>query len=247
MRLRFLFLISYISISLFTNTCNHSTNKQEEATVDGQPNTIVKRRDDGTVSSVNQVDELGRVHGVRVTYFSDGKTIFTKFTFKHGKKEGASVRYYDNGQIFEHASFKGGKRDGLTRKYHKSGELLAEFKYRDGIALPGLLEYDITGNQLTSYPEIHFREMNHLASKNRIDLEIYSPEKKRGIKYYLIETIEGERSRTYLISEKSAASLQYYVKPGDSLNKKVEIEAQIPTELGNTMIQIHSYNLTVSH
>ena len=35
--------------------------------------------------------------------------------------------------------------------------------------------------------------------------------------------------------ENGKASLQYFVKPGDMLNKKIEIIAEIPTYFGNIM------------
>ena len=54
-------------------------------------------------------------------------------------------------------------------------------------------------------------------------------------------------SRIYLIYENGSALTQHYVKPGNTLQKKVEIIAEIPTELGNIMIRDLRYDLTVSN
>jgi antitoxin component YwqK of YwqJK toxin-antitoxin module len=185
------------------------------------------------------------VDGIRVTYYPDGKTFYSKHMFNHGIKMGASIRYYNNGQIFQHTHYEDGKRHGLTRKYYKDGKLLAEFEHENGNILPGLKEYEKDGTLVTSYPEIQFREVNHLASKNRIDLEMFCNEKNRGIKYFLLEQGNEMSSRIYLISENSTASMQFYLKPGEILKKKIEILAEIPTYLGNIMVKKLTYQLTV--
>jgi antitoxin component YwqK of YwqJK toxin-antitoxin module len=236
--------IYILLIILISFSCNRTSEIKVENDNDERSSTVVKKRDDGTLSSVNQVDEMGRVHGVRVTYFADGKTTYTKFTFKHGKKHGSSIRYYNNGQIYEHGSFENGERHGLTRKYYKTGKLMAEFEYYQGIALSGLKEYDKEGELLVSYPTVEFREVDHLASNDRIDLEIHCSKPYNGTKYFLIKGENEKKNRTYLITEKGFALVQFYVKPGETLSKKVEIISEIPTELGNVYVKKYTYLLS---
>jgi hypothetical protein len=219
----------------------------EETSDKSQVETVIKRRDDGTRSSVNQVDANGMVHGMRVTYYPDGKTIYSKHSFDHAVKQGPSVWYYRSGQVFKHINYKDGKKDGPARVYYKNGNLTAEFEYKNGKVLPGMKEYDREGKLVTGYPDIAFREIDQLAAKNRIDLEVFCAERKRGVKYFLIEENEGKESRTYLISENSAALMQFYVKPGDQLIKKIEIMAEIPTELGNVMARKLTYHLSAAN
>ena len=231
-------------IILISFSCNRSSDIKDKNPGEERSGTVVKKREDGTLSSVNQVDEMGRVHGVRVTYFADGKTIYSKLTFNHGKKQGPSIRNYNNGQIYEHASFENGEKHGLTKKFYKNGDLLAEFKYKQGIALPGLKEYGKGGELIDSYPTVEFREVNHLASHNRIDLELNCTKKYNGTKYFLLDSDQGKESRTYLITEKGSAIIQFYLKPGELLSKKVEIMAEFPTELGNVYAKRYTYHLT---
>lgn len=209
--------------------------------------TVVMRRDDGTISSVNQVNESGRVHGTRVTYYGDGKTLYSKQSFVHGRKHGPAAWYYTSGQVFKLTNFEEGKRHGLTRIYYKDGSISAEFESDRGNVLPGLKEYNKDGTPVTLYPDIQFRESDHLAASNRIDLQVFCTKKRSGVKFFILKEGNGTTDRIYLITKDDSALLQYYVNPGEALNKKVEILAEIPTELGNTLSRIYTYQLNVSN
>jgi antitoxin component YwqK of YwqJK toxin-antitoxin module len=212
------------------------------------PSEVVKmRRDDGTVSSVNQVDELGKVHGVRVTFYGDGKTIYSKHSFVHGRKQGPAMWYYKGGQLFKHTHFEDGKRQGLTRIYYKNGNLLAEFESEKGNVLPGLKEYKEDGSLVSNYPEIHFEEENYLASRNRVDLVVNCSKRRSGVKFFVLQRDNGKLSRVYLITENDRATMQFYVNPGESLDKRIEILAEIPTELGNVLARTYTYHLQISN
>jgi len=228
-------------------SCIQPTGEDEDVISENKPEVIVKRRDDGTISSVNQVNENNRVHGTRVTYYSNGKTIYSKLTFHNGKKQGPAAWYYTSGQIFKLTNFEDGKRQGLTRIYYEDGSLSAEFESDRGNVLPGLKEYKRDGTIVSSYPDIQFSENDHLASKNRVDLNIYCSKKRSGVKFFILNEENGSMSRVYLITKNDSALLQYYVSPGEVLNRKVEILAEIPTELGNVLARKYSYKLSLSN
>jgi hypothetical protein len=211
------------------------------------PELVVKRRGDGTISSVNQVNELGQVDGTRVTYFPDGKTVYSKLSFRNGIKHGLAVTYYNNGQVFEMATFENGEKHGPQRKFYKTGELLAEYDYEYGHALPGLKEYTQEGALIKEYPEVQFREIDHLAARSRIDLEISCTWKKGKMKYFVLQKEEGKISRIYLITENGSTTMQFYLPPGEALDKQVDILAEIPTDLGNILVLERSYQLSVVH
>ena len=237
-----LFLMFSVCLS-----CNRSTNQEEVPDIENVAETIVKRREDGTISSVNQVNEFNRVHGVRATYYEDGKTLYSKQTYENGKKQGPATWYYIDGKVFKRTNYKEGKRDGLTRIYYKDGSISAEFEAENGNVLPGLKEYSEDGTLVTDYPEIHFRELDFLSSKNRLDLEIYCAKKRSGVKFFILHEKDGETSRVYLITKNDSALLQFYVKPGETLDRRVDILAENPTELGNILARKYSYQLTVSN
>lgn len=122
-----------------------SDDKKTDKAGEESPAMIKKNREDGTLSSVNPVDEEGFVHGVKTNYYEDGKTIHSRVTYVHGQKEGPALWYYKNGQIHEHTAFHLGKKHGLTKKYYKSGELLEEVIYDKGEAQPGAKKYNRQG------------------------------------------------------------------------------------------------------
>jgi len=237
-----LFLILLLNFS-----CTHSPDSNEGIPDVDKPETLVKRRDDGTVSSVNQVDENNRVNGIRVTYYGDGITIYSKQTFSHGRKEGPAIWYYMNGQVYKQSHFEEGKRQGLTRVYYKNGILSAEYKSDKGNVLPGLKEYNKDGTLITDYPDIKFREIEYLSTNNRVDLEISCSKKRSGVKFYMLNEKNGETSRVYLITENDSTVRRYYVQPGQTLHKKVNILAVIPTALGNLLAREYTYQLKISN
>jgi hypothetical protein len=226
--------------------------KQDVASGSGQHDTpksevLIKKRKDGTISSINQIDENGIVHGSRVTFYADGKTVYYRLTVNHGIKNGPFIRYFKNGQIYLFVRYRNGEKHGQARKYYKDGSLMAEYAYDHGIRLQDLKEYNRDGTLVTDYPEIHFREEDHLASRNRLDLHIYSTPVNAGIKYYIVQRQQEEESRVHLISEQGTARRHYYIQPGDTLNKKKEIIAEIPTKLGNVMVKRVSHEINVTN
>ena len=110
---------------------------------------VKQRRDDGTLSSVNHVDEEGYVHGVKVNYYEDGKTVHSKVTYEHGRKHGPALWYYKNGQVHEHTNFHVNRKQGLTKKYYDTGELMEEITYEKGDELPGRKRYRKNGDLIS--------------------------------------------------------------------------------------------------
>ncbi len=228
-------------------SCFRSAEEADNTSSENKPEIVIKKRDDGTISSINQVVDGRIVHGIRTTYYQDGRTIYSKQTFDYGVKQGPATWYYMNGALFKQTNFKDGKRQGLTRVYYKNGNLLAEFESEKGIVRPGLKEYTIDGELITSYPGVEFREIDHLASKNRVDLEISCTKRRSGVKFYILKEENGIMDRVYLITENDRALLQFYVKPGEVLQRKVYILAEMPTELGNLLTKTYSYQLSLAN
>jgi len=123
-------------------------NKKEAGSQDENSSLLKKYRDDGTLSSVNPVDEEGFVNGVKTNYYEDGKTVHSKVTYDHGRKHGPALWYYKSGQIHEHTSFYFGRKQGLTKKYYPSGELMEELSYEQGEVLPGTKKFNRQGQEI---------------------------------------------------------------------------------------------------
>lgn len=227
-------------------SCSNKDQARDQKADESEAEVIVKRRDDGTVSSVNQVDEYGLVHGIRMTYYADGKSTYSKTGFEHGVKEGPANRYYRNGQLYKQITYKDGKKEGPARKFYQNGHLLAEFQYENGLVLPGLKEYEMDGSLITSYPEIEFRLVDHRISNKVIDLEISCSEKGVGVKYFFPDPGNESLSRIYLISEHGSTVRKLNTEPEDAINRDFNIIAEIPTRLGNTLVRNIHYQIKVN-
>lgn len=223
--------------------CSRNPEKTKEADKAYTPKVLVKKRDDGTLSSVNQIDEDGIVHGIRETYYADGKTKNSRIIFNHGKKNGPSIKYYMNGQIFRESIYVDGKKQGPEMKYYKDGKTMSELSYKDDRPLPGLKEYTMEGALITTYPDVEFKEIDKLESRNKIEVEMICSRKSSRVNFYILSHKNGQTSRVYLITERGKASLEFYILPGRKLDKKIDILVEIPTDLGNTLVRELSYHL----
>ncbi|MCK4746840.1 MAG: hypothetical protein KAT15_07395 [Bacteroidales bacterium] len=126
-----------------TIACDSGSKKGSED--EEKPAMVRKKRDDGTLSSINPVDEEGYVHGVKVNFYEDGKTIHSKVTYVHGRKNGPAIWYFKDGNIHERTNFFQNRRHGITKKYYKSGVLMEEVNYNTGEELPGKKTYNEKG------------------------------------------------------------------------------------------------------
>ncbi len=139
-----------LTIILFSGTASCvSTSQPNENKEKTQSGKVTKQRDDGTISSVSSVDENGYVHGVRVNYYEDGKTVHSRITYEHGRKHGPAIWYYKNGQIYEHTSYYQNRKHGVTKRYYKTGELMEEVTYEAGEELPGKKRYNSSGKLIS--------------------------------------------------------------------------------------------------
>ncbi|MEN8202718.1 MAG: hypothetical protein ABFS28_09000 [Bacteroidota bacterium] len=138
-----------LTLALWTLSCNSDRKAEEEAGEEQQSNMVKKRRDDGTLSSINPVDAEGYIHGVKVNFYEDGVTVHSKVTYEHGRKHGPAIWFFKNGKIYEHTTYNQNRKDGLTRRYYETGELKEEAEFNAGEELPGKKKYTKEGELIT--------------------------------------------------------------------------------------------------
>ena len=138
-------ILSLTLLVMLSSACNTGNEKKAESA--SGPKIVKEFRDDGTLSSAKQVDSEGYIHGVRVNYYEDGRTVHSKITYEHGRKHGPAEWYFKDGTVGERTYFYYGKRKGITRRYHDNGNLREEVEYDLGEEVPGSKkEYDLSGN-----------------------------------------------------------------------------------------------------
>jgi antitoxin component YwqK of YwqJK toxin-antitoxin module len=145
--LYYLLILVFISISA---GCGSEKKDQQNTSGNLEETELVRRhRDDGTLSSISQTDDEGYLHGIRVNYYEDGKTIHSKVTYVHGRKHGPAVWYYKSGQIYERTHFHYGRREGVTKRYYEDGTLMEEVTYSQGEEMPGKKQYNREGELIS--------------------------------------------------------------------------------------------------
>ena len=85
------------------------------------------------------MDDLVERNGLYYKQFTDvpftgNITGDEQVSFKNGKREGAWVRYFDNGQLSDKGNFKNGKIEGAMVSYHKNGQLSGKGNFKNGKA-----------------------------------------------------------------------------------------------------------------
>lgn len=138
-------LILVLSLSILITSCNQGKETGEEQSDEATSNVVKKRREDGTLSSLNPVDEEGYIHGVKVNFYEDGVTVHSKITYEHGRKHGPAIWFFKSGKIYEHTNYYQNRKNGLTKRYYESGELYEETMFDAGEELPGKKVYNKEG------------------------------------------------------------------------------------------------------
>lgn len=138
-------LILIFSLSLWLTACNQAEENNTEQAREETPKVVKKRHEDGTLSSLNPVDEEGYVHGVKVNFYEDGVTVHSKVTYEHGRKHGPAIWFFKSGKIYEYSNYYQNRKNGVTRRYYETGELYEEITYDAGIEQPGKKRYSKEG------------------------------------------------------------------------------------------------------
>ena len=142
-------LILILCLTFPMNSCKQGKEATEQAAEENTPNMVKKKREDGSLSSLNPVDEEGYVHGVKVNFYEDGLTVHSKITYLHGRKHGPAIWFFKSGKIYEHTDYYQNRKNGLTKRYYETGELYEETTYDTGEELPGKKRYTRAGELIS--------------------------------------------------------------------------------------------------
>jgi len=146
---KFFHLTLLVLLSLFIVSCNQETKQTVQAKTGDQARVVKKKREDGTLSSLNPLDEEGYVHGVKVNFYDDGLSVHSKVTYEHGRKHGPAIWFFKNGKVYEYSTYYMNRKNGVTRRYYETGELYEEISYDAGEELPGKKKYNKEGELIT--------------------------------------------------------------------------------------------------
>ena len=139
-----------LCLAILIVSCNQGKENNEQAADEATPNVVKKKREDGTLSSINPVDEEGYVHGVKVNFYEDGVTVHSKITYQHGRKHGPAIWFFKSGKIYEHTEYYQNRKNGITRRYYETGELYEEVTFEAGEELPGKKRFNKAGELIST-------------------------------------------------------------------------------------------------
>jgi antitoxin component YwqK of YwqJK toxin-antitoxin module len=86
----------------------------------------------------------GRKDGAWVGYWSNGQLSY-KENYKNGKEDGAWIGYWENGQLRYKHNYKNGTREGVWVYYRDNGQLASKNTYKNGKEDGACLWYDEDG------------------------------------------------------------------------------------------------------
>jgi hypothetical protein len=216
----------------------------------------------------------GKLNGVHKYYYPDG-TLYLEGTFKDSIPHGGFKQYFKNGKLFEEAFYVHGLQHGLTRRYYEDGKLSMEIPYDSGrihgvrkkyrkdgglaYEVPfhydrpciGLKEYFTSGNLVNNYPKLIIEEDNHVWDENRYSLKIRLSKEGEKVKFYRGTLTDGKYIGThaeFIYLEKAGhGRIDYFLGPGDFVMERVNIIAEIKTDLGNQYIMQKAFNVAVEN
>ena len=122
---------------------------------------MTDKHSNGNVWHVKQVLNMGTpkkpkwvLHGtVKEYYKTPANCLAVETTYDHGKKEGMSTKFYQDGKKYFETPYVKGKMEGIKKKYYRSGEVMSEAPYKQGFLGVGTQEFNRSGEPLTM-PEL---------------------------------------------------------------------------------------------
>jgi hypothetical protein len=199
-------------------------------TADGKLHFIVEYRD-------------GKANGRVREYYANGK-LYMDAIYKDDHRNGKCTHYFKNGKPFSVSYYINGAKDSIETKYSEDGRLLALVPYKKDKVQAGLREFKKDGTPVIEKTELIITEVDHSALEGRYYIRVSLSVPHQNVKFYASPQSDPD-SRELLKVSGDAGILEVPVSPGGFVMKKLILEAQYRTAMGNTMRLQKFYNLAV--
>ena len=140
------------------------------------------------------VKEVEFRNGVReglTRTFYQGGVVEQEIPYSGGKKNGEARWYYPDSKLFRITPYVNDTIHGSQIQYYKSGRVKAKLDYMNGKRLPGLEEYNMNGEKVTSYPEIVYNANDRYKERGMYKLFIEMTDLSENVKYYRGDLVDG--------------------------------------------------------
>lgn len=185
----------------------------------------------------------GKTNGRVREYYANGK-LYMDAIYKDDHRNGKCTFYFKNGKPFSVCYFINGAKDSIDTKYNENGQVMAMVPYKKGKVQPGLKEFMKDGTLKPVNNTLVVSEVDHSALEGRYYLRVSLSTPRKGVKFYAAPQSDPE-SRQLLKVTGDFGVLEVPVSTDGFIMKKLILEAQYKTAMGNTMRLQRFYNLVV--
>jgi len=132
----------------------------------------------------------GIKEGMTRTYYKGG-VIEQEIPYVADKKNGEAKWYYPDSKLFRVTPYVNDTIHGSQIQYYKSGRVKAKIDFTDGKRHPGLEEYTMNGERVTSYPGIRYHANDRYEERGLYKIFIEMTDMAENVKYYRGDLVNG--------------------------------------------------------
>jgi antitoxin component YwqK of YwqJK toxin-antitoxin module len=237
------FLSAVFILTFFITGCNGKSGSQAELSGD-----TLKAGEKAVFSENGKLHYIieskdGKTNGRVREYTPDGK-LYMDAIYKNDHRNGKCTFYYKNGKPFSVCYYIHGAKDSIDTKYSEDGRVLAFVPYKNDKVQPGLKEFEKDGSLIPVNNTLIISEVDHSALEGRYYLKVSLAKPRKNVKFYASPQTDPD-SRELLKISGDAGILEVPIPPGGFVMKKLILEAQYKTSMGNTMRLQRFYDLAI--
>jgi hypothetical protein len=243
--LKNIFPLIFFVLVIFS--CDQLAPKSTSETKEEEPYHKVTYHSNGKLRTDVHLDSSGRYHGEAKKFYESGQ-LKSQTTYQHGVIQYAK-QYHENGNLEMEFPYKNGKKNGLRKKYWENGQLQSQMTYVNGEPKADLIEYDKSGEKVTTYPDLVIKQIDNIDKTGQYILQAYFSSNPQKGTYYLGELKNGvlETYTPRMAKNGKIGEEIYRPAPGTFFMKKINIIGKFMTGYGNIRIVEKEVNLAFSN
>ncbi len=174
--------------------------------------------------------------GMTRTFYKGG-VLEQEIPYTDGKKNGEATWYYPDSKLFRVTPYLNDTIHGTQIQYYKSGRVKAKISFVEGKRLPGIEEYMMSGDKVTSYPEIKYRTNDRYNERGLFKYFIEMSDLAENVKYYRGDLVDGLVDMDSLTPMLQTATTGYLdlQKTPDHKADSIVVIASYLTQFGNRL------------
>jgi antitoxin component YwqK of YwqJK toxin-antitoxin module len=128
--------------------------------------------------------------GLTKTFYRGGATE-QEIMYSDNARNGEAKWFYPDGKLFRVTPYENDTINGAQVQYYKNGNIKARINYINGIRVPQLEEFAMSGAKITDYPTVTYRVNDIYNSKGVYKVFIEMSDLTENVKYYRGDFVDG--------------------------------------------------------